>query len=114
MLRQQNAPFATRDELAEALEHRLGAWVTERAHPAFAGYMPRWHLALQPAALAGVLAFGPNRGARVTYVRLDQWVGKLPAVVAIRFLAASAPAIASTGMIEPKRPNHMAMPVEML
>lgn len=68
----------TRDELAEALELRLGAWITERAHPAFAGFMPRWHLALQPAALAGVLAFGPNRGARVTYVRVDQWVGKLP------------------------------------
>jgi Winged helix DNA-binding domain len=70
----------TREELGVQLERRLGAWVTELAHPAFAGHMPRWQLALQPAALAGVLAFGPNRGARVTYVRLDQWLGELPEV----------------------------------
>ena len=70
----------TREELAEALERRLGAWITEPTHLAFGGRMPRWQMALSAAALAGVLVFGPNRGARVTYVRLDQWVGELPAV----------------------------------
>ncbi|EXI73859.1 MAG: hypothetical protein AW07_01995 [Candidatus Accumulibacter sp. SK-11] len=35
-------------------------------------------------------------------------VGRVPAVTKIRFLAASEPAIASTGMITPKRPNHIA------
>jgi hypothetical protein len=68
----------TREELDQALERRLGSWVSERAHQGFGGNMPRWQMALHPAALAGVLAFGPNRGARVTYVRPDQWVGKLP------------------------------------
>jgi Winged helix DNA-binding domain len=70
----------TREELGQALERRLGAWANELTHPAFGGHMPPWQMALFPAALAGVLAFGPNRGARVTYVRLDQWVGELPEV----------------------------------
>jgi hypothetical protein len=56
---------------------RLGAWVSETNLPAFGGDMPRWQLALAPAARAGILAFGPNRGTRVTFVRLDQWVGPL-------------------------------------
>lgn len=33
--------------------------------------MPRWQLALAPAAWRGVLAFGPNRGNNVTYVGLS-------------------------------------------
>jgi hypothetical protein len=69
----------TRAELATELARRLGAWISEPTHPAFGGQMPRWQVALHPAALAGILGFGPNRGARVTYVRLDQWIGELPA-----------------------------------
>ena len=68
----------TRDELGQALADRLGAWVVEPVLPAFGGRWPRWQLALGPAAQAGVLAFGPNRGTRVCYVRLDQWLGRTP------------------------------------
>ena len=41
-------------------------------------------------------------------------VGIVPAVAAMRFLAASEPAIAITGTITPKRPNHIAMPSKVL
>ena len=34
-------------------------------------------------------------------------VGMVPPVTAMRFFAASEPAIASTGTITPKRPHHM-------
>jgi len=90
----------TRDELGQALAARLGAWVVEPVLPAFGGQWPRWQLALGPAAQAGVLAFGPHRGNRVTYVRLDQWIGgPLPPVggpsalreVCRRYLAAYGP-----------------------
>jgi hypothetical protein len=60
----------TKAELAEALRKRLGDWIAEDAQPAFGGWMPRWQLALAPAAWHGVLAFGPNRGSNVTYVGL--------------------------------------------
>ncbi len=70
----------TRAELAMALEARLGPWATEKTFPAFGGFLPRWQLALSTAAVEGVLAFGPPRGAQVTYVRLDQWVGVLPEI----------------------------------
>ena len=61
----------TRAELAAALRERLGEWIMEDAVPAFGGWMPRWQLALAPAAWNGVLAFGPNRGNNVTYVGLS-------------------------------------------
>ena len=35
--------------------------------PAFGGFWPRWRLALGPAAVRGVLCFGPNRGRKITY-----------------------------------------------
>jgi hypothetical protein len=60
----------TRSELAHELERRLGRWVTEQRFPAFGGTMPSWHLGLSVAAYAGILAFGPPRGSKVTYVRL--------------------------------------------
>lgn len=89
----------TREELEHELVQRLGAWITEPKFPAFGGQWPRWQLALSRAALEGVLVFGPNRGNRVTYVRLDQWVGKLASVdghaalleVARRFVHAYGP-----------------------
>jgi hypothetical protein len=71
----------TRDELGQALVARLGAWVAEPVLPAFGGRLPRWQLALGPASQAGLLAFGPNRGNRVCYVRLDQWLGRPPTPV---------------------------------
>jgi winged helix DNA-binding protein len=89
----------TREELEAALVERLGGWVTDAALPAFGGRWPCWQLALGPAALRGVLAFGPNRGNRVTYVRLDQWTGEPAEVdgavarreVCRRYLAAYGP-----------------------
>ncbi len=33
-----------------------------------------WGSLLAPAAFAGLLCFGPSRGAKVTFVRLDQWI----------------------------------------
>lgn len=39
----------TREEFGRALAERLGAWIEEASHPAFAGQMPRWQTALQPA-----------------------------------------------------------------
>jgi Winged helix DNA-binding domain len=70
----------TREELEAALAARLGRWVVEPKFQAFGGHMSPWQLALGQAALEGVLVSGPPRRNRVTYVRLDQWIGKLPAV----------------------------------
>ena len=53
-----------RAELAASLEARLGPWVTRKSVPGFNTLMPPWHLALAPAAAAGVLLFGPSRGTR--------------------------------------------------
>src|SRR5262249_20623313 len=90
----------TREELRASLRHCLGAGAPGEGFPAFAGHWPRWQLALGPAALEGRIAFGPNRGNRVTYVRLDRWIGTLETVdgdaalreVCRRYLAAYGPA----------------------
>ena len=90
----------THDELGAEIERLLGPWVSEKTHPAFTGWWPRWRLALGQAARDGVIVFGPNRGNRVTYVRADQWLGELPDVdgdaalreVCRRYLAAYGPA----------------------
>jgi hypothetical protein len=90
----------TREELGLEIERRVGAWATKPVFPAFGGQWPGWQLGLRQAALEGILAFGPSQGARVTYVRLDQWVGELPEVdgatalreVCRRYLAAYGPA----------------------
>src|SRR5436309_7217342 len=70
----------TRDELQQEIVKRVGAWAAEGVWPAFGGALPRWTLALGAAAQSGVLCFGPPRGSRVTYVRLNQWLGPLAAV----------------------------------
>ena len=44
----------TRAELAQAIERRLGHTRATRTFAAFAGELPVWHLALAPAAYAGV------------------------------------------------------------
>jgi hypothetical protein len=90
----------TREELGREIERRVGGWATEEVFPAFLGKWPRWQLALGQAATDGIIAFGPTRGTRVTYVRLAQWVGKLASVdgqtalreVCRRYLAAYGPA----------------------
>jgi hypothetical protein len=56
------------DELSAAVVARLGAWAADPVVPAFGGWWPRWRQAISLAAHRGVLAFGDNRGSRVTYV----------------------------------------------
>ncbi|GAA3746847.1 winged helix DNA-binding domain-containing protein [Leifsonia bigeumensis] len=58
----------TTDELDNAVLSRLGPWAGERTVPAFGGWSPRWRQAIIPAAHAGILVFGANRGTRVTYL----------------------------------------------
>jgi DNA glycosylase AlkZ-like len=90
----------TNDDLSEELEGRLGDWATEAVFPAFGQHWPRWQLALRQAALAGLIVNGPPRGTRVTYVRTEDWLGRLPDVdgqsalaeVCLRFLNAYGPA----------------------
>jgi hypothetical protein len=82
----------TRTELVAVLEERLG-WT----HPAFRSGFGEL---LQPAAMTGRLCFGPPRGAAVTFVRADEWLGGWPAVdpgtarreTLRRFLAVYGPA----------------------
>jgi hypothetical protein len=83
----------TRDELAEAVAVRVGEW----SRP---GLQSAWGDYLLPLAAAGLLCFGPQRGARVTFVRADQWLGGWTAVeprpalleTVRRYLAAYGPA----------------------
>jgi hypothetical protein len=93
----------TRDELEQEVTRRLGSWVMQPGGPAFGGTWPRWVYGLGAAAADGVLCFGPSQGNRVSYVRVDQWIGLDPAAggvdgraalaqVARRFLAAYGPA----------------------
>ena len=60
------------------MQSGLGAWIVEPSHPGFC----QSHAALAARARASRAGrgagFGPTRGARVTYVRLDQWLGALP------------------------------------
>ncbi|MFD3473248.1 winged helix DNA-binding domain-containing protein [Streptomyces sp. NPDC058695] len=57
----------TADELTEAIVARTGAWAGDPVVPAFQGMWPRWRQVMHTAAHRGVLAFGPNRGRKVTY-----------------------------------------------
>jgi Winged helix DNA-binding domain len=59
----------TVDEMDEAVAGHAGTWAGERVMPAFQGLWPRWRQAITVAAHRGVLCFGPNRGAKVTYTR---------------------------------------------
>jgi hypothetical protein len=96
----------TADELGVEVEKRAGAWAGARVMPAFQGHWPRWMQALRTAAFRGVLCFGPNRGAKVTYASPRRWLGAEPRsaepdparTVLRRFLSAYGPA----------RPEHFA------
>jgi hypothetical protein len=58
----------TTEELESAVLARVGSWAGEPTMPAFGGWSPRWRQAIVPAAYAGILVFGANRGAKVTYL----------------------------------------------
>jgi len=57
----------TRQELADEVAQRVGAWARERL-------LSAWGEWLAPAAYIGRLCFGPSRGNQVTFVRADQLV----------------------------------------
>ena len=57
----------TREELAVEVAARAGAWALDAMRS-------NWGSLLGPAAFAGLLCFGPSQGAKVTFVRLDQWI----------------------------------------
>ncbi|WP_436771568.1 winged helix DNA-binding domain-containing protein [Yinghuangia sp. YIM S09857] len=57
----------TIDELSDAVVERAGDWAGDLVMPAFQTMWPRWRQVQHLAGLRGVLAFGPNRGRKVTY-----------------------------------------------
>ncbi|MGR4880790.1 winged helix DNA-binding domain-containing protein [Streptomyces sp. LARHCF249] len=57
----------TVDELTEAIVARTGSWAADPVMPAFQTMWPRWRQATHTAAHHGVLAFGRDRGRKVTY-----------------------------------------------
>ncbi|MEU7894309.1 winged helix DNA-binding domain-containing protein [Nonomuraea sp. NPDC049152] len=61
----------TIDELDEAVVAIAGPWAGDRVMDAFQTKWPRWRQATHLAAHRGVLAFGPNRGRKVTYTSPD-------------------------------------------
>jgi hypothetical protein len=64
----------TADELEAEIVSRVGAWAAERSMEAFQTAWPRWRLALYDAVAQGVICFGPNRGAKVTWTSLRRMV----------------------------------------
>jgi hypothetical protein len=82
----------TRADLAGAVAERVG-----RRHERL---LSGWGELLHVPALMGTLCFGPPRGANVTFVRADQWIGGWPDVdpfearrqVLRRYLTAYGPA----------------------
>ncbi len=96
----------TIDELHEAVVAAAGPWAGERVMPAFNDLWPRWRMALAQAGFRGVLCFGPNRGANVTYTNPR------------RFLPGFAPAEGQTALAwllkryldayGPATPQHVA------
>jgi hypothetical protein len=83
----------TREELVAAVSPHVGVWAREHIGSG-------WGTVLGPAALNGVLVNGPPQGARVTFVRPDQWLGRQRehepqaalAEILRRYLAAFGPA----------------------
>lgn len=105
----------TREELGAAVGKRIGRSVVDRTVGAFGGQWPVWTAALGHAALAGDLMFGPPVGGRVTFVRPDEWVGRVAAVdpdtalreLCLRWLTAYGPAsmrdFAQWANLDPRR-----------
>ena len=64
----------TTEELDTYVAEACGPWAAEESMAAFGGFWPRWRLALDPAAVRGVLCFGPNRGRKITYASPSRWL----------------------------------------
>ena len=67
----------TTEELDAYVAEACGPWAAEESMAAFGGFWPRWRLALGPAAVRGVLCFGPNRGRKITYASPSRWLADL-------------------------------------
>ena len=67
----------TTEELDAYVAEACGPWAAEESMAAFQGFWPRWRLALGPAAVRGVLCFGPNRGRKITYASPSRWLSDL-------------------------------------
>jgi len=67
----------TTEELDAYVADACGPWAAEESMAAFGGFWPRWRLALGPAAVRGVLCFGPNRGRRIAYASPSRWLPDL-------------------------------------
>src|SRR5438105_4449141 len=61
----------TREELADEASRRAGRWAREPLSS-------QWSGLLGVATLHGYLCHGPGRGAKVTFVRPDRWLGQQP------------------------------------
>ncbi len=61
----------TREQLADRLGEIGGPDLREKL-------LSGWGALLKPSARRGDLAFGPNRGRNVTFVRPDRWLGRPP------------------------------------
>jgi hypothetical protein len=64
----------TTDELEAEIVRRVGAWAAERSVEAFQSAWPRWRLALYDAVAQGVVCFGGNRGAKVTFTSVRRLI----------------------------------------
>ncbi len=60
----------TRQQLSVEVAARVGGDAQQRL------FADSWGALLKPAAAAGVLAFGPNVGRNVSFVRPDRWLAK--------------------------------------
>ncbi|MDX6374804.1 MAG: hypothetical protein QOD98_3792 [Nocardioidaceae bacterium] len=97
---------STTEELDAYVAEACGPWAAEESMAAFGGFWPRWRLALGPAAVRGVLCFGPNRGRKVAYASPSRWLPDLvlpdPAQAQLELLRAYLTAYG------PATPAHLA------
>jgi uncharacterized protein YcaQ len=83
----------SRAELADAVSEAAGPWAGERLNAP-------WADLIDVAAHSGVLCYGPSRGSKATFVRVDQWTrggqevdpGTALSQVVQRYLTAYGPA----------------------
>lgn len=67
----------TMKELGEEVVRRTGAWAGESKNDYWGSTgWPNWRIAMTTAAQREVLCFGPPKGQQVTFVRLDDWIGR--------------------------------------
>jgi uncharacterized protein YcaQ len=81
-------------------QQQLIARAKKTASKAMRSWLDHAWSAVRPAVIEGLIVYGPPRGAEATFVRVDKWLGKRPAVgvdearleLLRRFLSAFGPA----------------------